>query len=268
VADSAAPFAFWLLVLAVVLTGNLNGQALAAVCPADHTSERVHVVYVYDGDTVKLQDGRRVRFIGINTPELEHKGKPVQPLAQAARTGLESLLDANSRTLLLQYGKQQHDHYGRMLAHAFLENGENVAARLLRQGLATTLVVPPNTWGEHCYQGLENSARAGRLGLWALDDYQSHAARSLPPDTRGFRIVTGRISAIRRSRHNIWLDLEDSLTVQIPVKSLANFGTFDFDTLTGQIIEVRGWIRPDRNKPKLKVQHPAALVIMTTSQQP
>ena len=169
---------------------------------------------------------------------------------------------------MLQYGKQQHDHYGRVLAHAFLENSENVATHLLRQGLATTLVVPPNTWGQHCYQGLENSARAKRLGLWALDDYQSHAARSLPLDARGFRIVNGRVTAIRRSRHNIWLDLEDSLSVQIPVQNLASFSNLDFDTLTDQIIEVRGWIRPDRNKLKLKVQHPSALTIMTSPQQP
>ena len=252
----------------LLLAASLHRQALAAACPADHSSERVHVAYVYDGDTVKLQDGRRLRFIGINTPELEHQGKPVQPLAQAARTSLVNLLDANDHRLLLQHGKQQHDHYGRMLAHAFLENGENVATHLLRQGLATTLVVPPNTWGEHCYQGLENSARAKHLGLWALDDYQSHAARSLLPDTRGFRIVNGQVTAIRRSRHHIWLDLEDSLTVQIPVQDLANFNTLDFDTLTGQIIEVRGWIRPDRDKLKLKVQHPSALTIITTSQQP
>ena len=191
----------------------------------------------------------------------------MQPLAQAARTSLVSLLDAHDQKLLLQYGKQQQDHYGRVLAHAFLENGENIVTSLLRQGLATTLVVPPNTWGEHCYQGLENSARAKRLGLWALDDYQSHAARSLPLDTRGFRIVHGRITAIRRSRHNIWLDLEDSLTVQIPLKNLANFSTLDFDTLTDRIIEVRGWVRPDRSKLKLKVQHPSAFTIMITPQQ-
>ena len=241
---------------------------MAGACPADHTSERVHVVHVYDGDTVKLQDGRRVRFIGINTPELEHKGKPVQPLAQAARTSLTSMLDVNNRTLLLQHGTQQLDHYGRVLAHAFLENGENVEAQLLRQGLATTLVVPPNTWGVHCYQALEEAARAEGSGLWALDNYQSHDVRSLPPDTRGFRVVKGRVTAIRRSRHNIWLDLEHSLTVQVPVKSLASFGTFNFDTLTDRVIEVRGWIKPDQNKPKVKVEHPAALVIITTSQQP
>jgi len=268
VADSATPFAFRLLLLATFLASNLNQQALATACPADHTSERVQVAYVYDGDTVKLQDGRRIRFIGINTPELEHKGKPGQPLAQAARTTLVNLLETNNHTLLLQHGKQQHDHYGRVLAHAFLANGENIEARLLRQGLATTLVVPPNTWGKQCYQQLEKSARAARSGLWALDDYQSQEARSLPPDTRGFRIVNGRVTAIRRSRHNIWLDLGESLTIQIPVKSLANFGTLDFDTLTDRTIEVRGWIKPDRNRPRLKVQHPAALVIMTTSQQP
>jgi len=234
----------------------------------NHAGERVHVVYVYDGDTVKLKDGRRVRFIGINTPELGQHGKPVQPLGQEARRALKNLLDTHDRTLLLQYGEQQQDHYGRTLAHAFLENGDNIAVHLLRQGLATTLVVPPNTWGQPCYQGLENTARAARLGLWALADYQPHDARSLPLDTRGFRIINGRVTAVRRSRHTLWLDLDGPLAVQISVKDLANFSTFDIDTLTGQSVAVRGWIKPDHNKLKLKVQHPAALVIITPSSQP
>jgi micrococcal nuclease len=263
-AKSVAPFAFWLLLLAVILAR----QTMAAACPADHTGERVHVAYIYDGDTVKLQDGRRVRLIGINTAELEHNGNPRQPLALAARSSLTSMLEANNSTLLLQYGNQQHDHYGRVLAHAFLENGENVAARLLRQGLATTLVVPPNTWGVDCYQELENAARAKGSGLWALDNYQSQDVHSLPPNTRGFRIINGRVTSIHRSRHNIWLDLGNVLTVQVPMKQLANFGAFNFDTLTDQIIEVRGWIRQKQNKPRLTVQHPAALVIISASQQP
>jgi micrococcal nuclease len=263
-----APFAFWSLLLAVVLSGTLSRQALAATCPAEHASEHVQVSYVYDGDTLKLKDGRRVRFIGINTPELGHHGKAVQPLAEAARISLQNLLDEYKRTLRLQYGEQQYDHYGRVLAHAFLENGENVAARLLRQGLATTLVVPPNTWGEHCYQGLEDSARSARLGLWALADYQSHDARSLPLDSRGFRIINGRVTAISRSRHHIRLDLEGPLMVQIQVKNLANFNSFDFDALAGQHIEVRGWIKSNQDRLTLNVQHPAALVTVNTPRQP
>jgi endonuclease YncB( thermonuclease family) len=263
-----APFAFRPLLLAVVLSITLGRQALAETCPADHASERGLVSYVYDGDTVRLEDGRRVRFIGINTPELGHHGKAVQPMAQTARTILQNLLDENNRTLQLQYGEQQYDHYGRVLAHAFLETGENVAAQLLRQGLATTLVVPPNTWGEHCYQGLEDAARTARLGLWALADYQSHAARSLPLDSRGFRIINGRVTAISRSRHHIRLDLEGPLMVQIQVKNLANFNGLDFDALTGQHIEVRGWTKSNQNRLTLNVQHPAALVIIATPRQP
>ena len=262
---AVAPFAFWLL-LTVTLAGSLNRPALAVICPADHASERADVTYVYDGDTLKLKDGRRVRLIGINTPELGHKGQAVQPLAQAARTSLKDLLDNSNRKLLLQYGKQRQDHYGRVLAHAFLENGENVAAQLLRQGLATALVVPPNDWGQHCYQGLEHSARAARLGLWALPAYQPHPARSLPMDTRGFRIVSGQVSSIRRTRHTFWLDMEGPLTIQIPLKSLANFSSYTVDSLEGRNIEVRGWINADGDRLKMKVQHPAALVIMAAPQ--
>lgn len=262
---AVAPFAFWLL-LTVTLAGSLNRLALAATCPADHASERAEVANIYDGDTLKLKDGRRVRLIGINTPELGHKGKAVQPLAQAARTSLKDLLDNSNRKLLLQYGKQRHDHYGRVLAHAFLENGENIAAHLLGQGLATTFIVPPNSWGQHCYQGIEQAARAARLGLWALPAYQSHPARTLPLDTRGFRIVNGQVSSIRRTRHTYWLDLEGPLTIQIPLESLASFSSYAIDTLAGQNIEVRGWISANSNRLKMKVQHPAALVIMAPPQ--
>jgi micrococcal nuclease len=260
-----APFAFWLL-LTVTLAGSLNRPALAVICPADHTSERADVTYVYDGDTLKLKDGRRVRLIGINTPELGHKGQAVQPLAQVARTSLKDLLDSSNRKLLLQYGKQRHDHYGRVLAHAFLDNGENVAAHQLSQGLATTFIVPPNSWGQHCYQKLEQVARAARLGLWALPAYQSHPARTLSLDTRGFRIINGRVRSIRRTRHTFWLDLEGPLTIQIPLKSLANFSSYAVDTLKGQDLEVRGWISANGDRLKVKVQHPAALVIITPPQ--
>jgi micrococcal nuclease len=261
-----APFAFWLLLLAVTLAGSLNRPALAATCPADHASERADVAYVYDGDTLKLKNGRRVRLIGINTPELDHKGQAVQPLAQTARTSLKDLLDSANRKLLLQYGKQRHDHYGRVLAHAFLDNGENVAAHQLSQGLATTFIVLPNSWGQHCYQKLEQVARTARLGLWALAAYQSHPARTLPLNTRGFRIINGRVRSIRRTRHTFWLDLEGPLTIQIPLKSLANFSSYAVDTLEGQNLEVRGWISANGDRLKVKVQHPAALVIITPPQ--
>ena len=262
-----APFAFGLL---TVLLGGVSqpGQTQVADCSADNISERVHIAYVYDGDTVKIDDGRRLRFIGINTPELGHNEEAAQPLAQTARTDLKNLLNKHNNTLLLQHGKQKLDRYGRLLAHAFLENGENIAAYLLREGLATTFVIPPNDWGVRCYQQIENTARNAKRGLWTLPGYRSYTAESLPPDSYGFRIVNGRVTASHRTRHNIWLKLDGRLSVQIPLENISSFKALDFNTLSGNRIEVRGWIRQNGNRLKLKVQHPAALVIMSTSHAP
>lgn len=74
----AAPFSLWLLALAL-LFALLPQAAHASACPATSSSERVHVVYVYDGDTVKLSDGRRLRLIGINTPNSATKTRPPNP---------------------------------------------------------------------------------------------------------------------------------------------------------------------------------------------
>jgi len=263
--DRVAPFAFCLLLTSIILLAGSPRPASASACQATKTGERVQVVYVYDGDTVKLNDGRRLRLIGINTPEISDKGLPTQPLADAARSALQHLLDTNNRILLLQYGQQDHDHYGRLLAHAFLEDGDNVAVRLLQQGLATTLVVPPNNWAADCYQRIENEARLDRKGLWALPDYQSQPARTLPLSTRGFRIVQGQVSGIRTTRDTVWVDIEGPLVLQVSKKDLVNFDSLE--NLAGQQVEVRGWIKQDRNGLRMKIQHPAALVAITGAPQ-
>ena len=262
--DRVAPFAFWLLLTSLPLLAG-SPQLATAACQAIKTSERAQVVYVYDGDTVKLNDGRRLRLIGINTPEVGNREKTTQPLADAARSALQRLLETNNRILLLQYGRQEHDHYGRLLAHAFLEDGDNVAVHLLQQGLATTLVVPPNSWGADCYQLVENEARLDRKGLWSLPDYQPQAARTLPLSTRGFRIVHGQVSGIRTTRDTVWVDIDGPLVLQVSKKDLVNFDSLE--TLIGQQVEIRGWVKQDRDGLRMKIQHPAALVAITGSPQ-
>ena len=262
---SGAPFAFRSLLLTVTLAATGVHSALAADCRARHIDERALAVYVYDGDTVKLKDGRRVRLIGINTPEIDRDSAQPKPLAIEARATLQELLEAGDHRLLLQYGAERRDHYGRLLAHVFLENGKNVAVHLLRQGLATTLVVPPNTWARACYQGHEDQARRANRGLWGLEDYQVHDARKLPPETRGFRIVHGRVSEIRQSRHNVWVDIDGPLVVRIPRKDLVNFEPDYLKHLADRSVETRGWIKQDRDGLRLTARHPAALDIVTHS---
>ena len=252
-----APFAFCAL-LFILLTNNSQ----ADTCPASATSEKVVVEYIYDGDTVKLTDGRRVRLIGINTPEMR-PGKPGrEPFADEARAALQSMLDRNDRTLLLQYGRERKDHYGRLLAHAFLPSGDNVGARLLADGLATALVVPPNTWGHACYQAQENQARTARRGLWNHKRYQARLARLLPANARGFTIVYAEVVRIRPAGGTLWLELDGPLSVRIARQDRANFPAGFLERLAGQAVEIRGWIGSRGGKLSMKVRHPAALLII------
>ena len=185
---------------------------------------------------------------------------PSQPHAREAKDRLQKLLNSHNHTLLLQADRQQHDHYGRLLAHAFLEGGENLAVRLLQEGLATTLVVPPNTREHRCYQRHEDRARSAGRGLWGLDAYKTRQSQALPRDTRGFRIIRGKVREVQHSRHNVRVSLEGNLVIRIGKKDIENFEPGFLEGLEGQRIETRGWVRPVNDALQINVRHPAALV--------
>ena len=260
--DAGAFFVLGLLLCAAAQVPVLADSTRAVECPTDRTSERVQVIHIYDGDTVKLRDGRRLRFIGINTPEVSSSDHPSQALAEPAKAALAALLDRHNGNLLLRHGREQQDHYGRLLAHAFLDDGSNVAVHLLETGLATTLVVPPNPWARDCYQASEDGARAARSGLWALGDYQPLESRTLPLTTRGFRLVRGQLTEIRQSRRNLWLDLEGPLAIKVARSDLINFKPGFPNNLLGRRIETRGWIRKDDRGLRLNLRHPAAITVL------
>jgi endonuclease YncB( thermonuclease family) len=76
-------------------------SALArADCAADRIDELARVARVHDGDTVVLHDGRKLRLIGINTPELPREDSPGQPFAQEARAALATLLARSDYALM------------------------------------------------------------------------------------------------------------------------------------------------------------------------
>ncbi len=51
----------------------------AEACRPTGALQNVEVARVVDGDTVRLRDGRSVRLIGINAPELAHNGRTTEP---------------------------------------------------------------------------------------------------------------------------------------------------------------------------------------------
>jgi len=246
--------------LAIVLLITVSWLPTAgAVCnPPAHVDEYARVAYVYDGDTVRLQDGRKVRFIGINAPELAHDGHPAEPLAQAARQALKALLEANPR-VGLRYGAQHFDHYHRVLAHLFTDKGRSIHAWLLEQGFAATIAIPPNLWYQRCYQQAERLARREKRGIWALRYYQPLPAEGLDRRVRGFHLISGRVRKLSRSRKSIWLKLDGSVDLRIARRDLPYFDRQNFARYVGQRVVARGWLHPYRDHTVLRIRYPFAL---------
>jgi len=119
------------------------------------------VTRVIDGDTIVIEGGVRVRYIGVDAPEL-------YPEAQAC--GIEAR-QANCRlvegkTVRLERDVSDTDRYGRWLRYVYVD-GVMVNAELVRQGLARARAYPPDTKYQDCLREMEAEAgRAGR-GLWA-----------------------------------------------------------------------------------------------------
>lgn len=236
-------------------------NASGSTCRAERTDETVHVRYVHDGDTLWLTDGRKVRIIGINTPELARDDTPTEPLAEQARDELRQLL-GKSASVLLRYGKEKTDRYGRLLAHLYLNNGQNISAWLLRRGLALSLTIPPNLGHFECYQRAEQQARRQQKGLWSKRHTRLLHADSLPASTRGFQIIRGRVQRIGHSRNTVWINFNRKFALRIIRKDLAYFKDTDFEKLKGKQLEVRGWVQYHKHQLRMRIRHPASMRIL------
>lgn len=230
-------------------------------CAAEHYDGTGHSRAVFDGDTLELGDGTKVRLGGINTPETGRDGEPSEPFAEEAYDYLLNIAGPGRR-LNLRFDIERRDRYGRLLAHVFLADGTNVQASLLSRGLATTLVVPPNEWSHACYARIEAQARAARRGIWSLARYQALPAERLDRQTRGFRIVTGVVRRIGESRNNLWIDLAPAFALRVPRDDVDNFRGLDLHRLHGRRVEARGWIYERRQQLRMTVRHPAALRLL------
>ena len=114
------------------------GRAPTVVAP----TEVVQVRHALDGDSIVLMDGRQVRLLGVNTPEIDpssHRGghdKPravtPQPLAREAQRFTAARVDG--QTVTLHFETERTDRYQRLLAHVTLADGTRLEEALLRAG--------------------------------------------------------------------------------------------------------------------------------------
>jgi endonuclease YncB( thermonuclease family) len=222
-------------------------------------AETVGVRQVVDGDSLHLVDGRKVRLIGINSPELGRDGKTDEPLAVKARDELEKMLAA--QVIKLKLGPDNTDRYGRTLAYVMLPDGSSAGEKMLRMGLASMIAIPPNVGHLDRYRQAEVSARQQRIGIWAHPFYQPTAASSLDHTKTGYRFVHGRIQRVGKSRKYYYFDLSPNFSIAIKRDHWHYFGGSP-ERWQGRNIIVRGWITTMSDKLRMRIGHLAMIEVL------
>lgn len=144
-----------LLVLAAAATARAAGPPLEGV-----------VIKVVDGDTIHVrvhERVERVRYIGVNTPEVRHSFRGEEPGGRAARETNRRLVAG--RQVRLELDVQSRDPHGRLLAYVWI-GATMINAELVRQGYAQVMTVPPNVRYQRLFVHLERDARQAGRGLW------------------------------------------------------------------------------------------------------
>lgn len=211
---------------------------------------------IYDGDTVVLEDGQKIRLLGINTPEIAHRGNEADAGGNEAKSWLiAKLKDGKVR---LETDVEKTDSYGRTLGHLFTENNEHINVLLVAAGLAQASIWPPNLKYANDLVKAEQQAETAKLGIWQRPEYAAIPVEQLTEEGhQGWTRIVGKIKKINPAKKFVYLEFSDRFNARIEKDSLSLFP--DLNSYQGKTIEVRGWLNKRGDKFSMLIRHPSAI---------
>lgn len=124
------------------------------------------VTRVIDGDTIEIEGGQRVRYIGIDTPETVDPRKPVQCYGQEASNKNKELVAG--KRVRLEKDISNTDKYGRLLRYIYIGD-EFINNTLVLQGFAVSSSYPPDIKYQDIFRKSQQEAIDSNRGLWGAD---------------------------------------------------------------------------------------------------
>ncbi len=121
------------------------------------------VTKVIDGDTITIEGGEVIRYIGIDTPETVHPSKPVECFGKEASSKNKELVDG--KRVKLGKDVSETDRYGRLLRYVWVGD-IFVNDYLVRQGYAYAYTYPPDVKYSEQFVQAQQEARENNRGLW------------------------------------------------------------------------------------------------------
>jgi endonuclease YncB( thermonuclease family) len=215
-----------------------------------------HIKTVYDGDTVVLEDGQKVRLLGINTPEIAHRGNEADAGGEDAKKWLIAKLKESK--VRLETDVEKKDSYGRTLGHLFTENNEHINVLLVAAGLAEVSIWPPNLKYTNDLVTAEQQAESAKLGIWQRPEYAPIPVEQLTAEGHhGWTRIIGKVTKVNPAKKFVYLEFSDRFNARIEKESLSLFP--DINSYQGKTIEVRGWLNKRGDKFSMLIRHPSAI---------
>ena len=148
-------------------TGN-GGRNTAFGCGL-RANKKYSVKRLVDGDTFWLEDGCggvKVRLIGIDAPESKNAFGKIkeEPYGKEAREFMKKLVEG--KKIRVEFDVDSSDQFGRTLAYCFTEDGIFLNKKMVEEGMAMIMTVPPNVKYQKELYDAQVKARNERKGLW------------------------------------------------------------------------------------------------------
>jgi micrococcal nuclease len=242
-----------LIIFILFLSPSLFGS-----CARHGWDETVTLKTINDGDTVTLENGRLVRFIGINAPEINHRDlAKSETYALEAKKLLAKYIRPGDKLHLL-YDKTKQDKYGRKLAYVFNKTGRDLALLQLKSGLAMHWAIGRNDLFWRCFQDAERQARLRRKGIWS--NFKPLSASRLEKSDKGYVYISGQITDLDTDKEGMKFKIDTKLLVTVSNARLKIFEKNDVKILLHDKVLLSGKLIFSRGKPKLTLYHPAQIL--------
>jgi micrococcal nuclease len=156
-------FLSFLLILTVFLFIVIKNNIIYAPISLFPLKQLVKLSYVIDGDTIIVDGKKKVRYIGINTPELKTQTSPDECFARKALDENKKILE--NKQIFMEKDVSEVDKYNRLLRYVWANN-TFVNDYLIRNGFAKIDIYPPDTKYYLQFKQAQQEAKDNNRGLW------------------------------------------------------------------------------------------------------
>lgn len=235
----------------------------------DYFQKRYYVHQVIDGDTIRLTDGRIIRYLGIDTPELREKTeegwayRPLPYAEEAKKLNEQLVYDKNIKIIK---DKEKYDTYNRLLAYVFSDD-VFVNYQIIKQGLGVIYLWYPNFKFADLLAHAQRTAIENKKGAWA-EEFNPVNLNEIYNYKDNMISVKGRISKIDKTARSFHLKLENKkslyLTLIVYKNNISLFerNGFSMQDLKTRNIKAYGILKSHNGFLYIVISHPCQIEII------